>query len=152
MARRKLSAIPWGDTAPAVEPYNGIFFPIVEIDDQTGTIYVGGVAAISGPAQDSVQSFSSNIIINFAGAINTFITGVGGGGPGITFTMPSPAGSDGIGPYLGRVIKIKKIDVGVGPVTVVGLIDSDTQYILSNQAQYVILESDGEVWEVVGGN
>lgn len=153
MARRKLFAIPWGDTAPAVEPFNGQFYPTIEIDDQTGTVYVGQTAttpsAISIP--DSVQPVSISQSVNFAGAVHTFITAIGGVS-GIIFTLPSPAGSDANGLFKGRCIKIKKVDAAIGAVTINGLIDSDTQYVLSNQGQYVVLESDSGVWEVVGNN
>lgn len=49
MTLRRLVAQPWGPNAPATEILpGGVSAPIVEIDDVTGVIYVGGAAVTSG--------------------------------------------------------------------------------------------------------
>jgi len=151
VARRKLSAIPWGNVSPAGELFSDVLYPIIEIDDATGAIYVGNAATSSGSIPDSVQSFSVNTTVTMSGSINSYVAGVGGSS-GITLTLPSPAGSDSNGSFTGRVFKIKKTDSGAGSVTVSGSIDGSASYVLNNQYQYVILESDGAIWQVVGNN
>jgi len=66
MTLRKLTATPWGSGAPASETLpGGLSAPVVEIDDTTGTIYVGGVAQSGGGGTPGGSS--SQVQFNNAG-------------------------------------------------------------------------------------
>lgn len=77
------------------------------------------------------------------------IEGTGGAG-GITLSLPSAAAN------ANKVFYAKKVDSGAGAVTIndvaAALIDGDSSYVLLNQWQYVVLQSNGTRWNVIGGN
>jgi len=61
---------------------------------------------------------------------------------GTTQALPSPTG------FAGQVIRFLKFGSGL-PVTITG--GNSGTYYLSNQGQCVWYETDGTVWDVVGG-
>jgi len=75
-----------------------------------------------------------------------------GGAAGIVLTLSAAAA------YLGRIITVFKTDATPGAVTLTpfsGVINSPGNagsYILSGQAQYVTMHSDGTNWNVIGNN
>jgi hypothetical protein len=75
-----------------------------------------------------------------------------GGSGGITLTLPSAAANPGL------VQRVKKVDSGAGPITLVdaasATIDGAASYVLANQWQYVVLQASrvGGTWNVIGGN
>ncbi len=77
-------------------------------------------------------------------ATNDFIKCTGGVS-GIMITLPSS-------PRTGQQYTIKKVDTGVGEVTVVGTIDGDTNYGLISEGQYVVVVWDGSAWNIIGNN
>lgn len=101
---------------------------------------------------DTVQQFSADAAVDFASGDNTLIQGTAGTS-GITFTLPDATG------IAGKKITFKKIDNTIGGVTIVTIngqtIDGTlfgTSYFLSNYMQFVVLQSDGVNWNIVGGN
>ena len=48
MARRKIVASPVSVPNPSVDQLNGVLIEAMEIDDETGIIYVGGIALTGG--------------------------------------------------------------------------------------------------------
>lgn len=94
---------------------------------------------------DSVQTMNSTQPITFAGGINTFIKATAGAS-GITLSLPVAAGVSG------QTVKVIMMDTGPGAVTLTGTIALRTNYVLSNQGQFVQLESDNSNFTVVGGN
>ncbi len=68
-----------------------------------------------------------------------------GGSLGISVTLPSS-------PRTGQQYTIKKVDTGIGEVTVVGTIDGDTNYGLISEGQYVVVVWDGSAWNIIGNN
>lgn len=109
----------------------------------TGTIN-GTIVPVELTA-DTTNSFSTNQTLAFSTAVNALIMATSGGG-GITLTLPSATGLEG------RTFRIKKVDAGVGFVTIVGAIDGMANYPLTNQYQYVVLESGNGTWQIVGNN
>ena len=87
-----------------------------------------------------VTSLSANTTLT---STHDFIKATGGT-LGITLTLPAVA--------TGLRFEIKKVDSGVGYVTVAGTIDGATNYILSNKNQYVVVNCDGTGWHIVGNN
>jgi hypothetical protein len=106
-------------------------------------IGVGGGLGVS--LSDSVQTINSSQTIGFAGALNTFIKATAGAS-GIALALP-PALA-----FPGQVIKVVMMDTGPGAVTMTGSLALRTNYVLSNQGQFVQLESDASNFTVVGGN
>lgn len=103
-------------------------------------------------SSDSVQLINSSQSVGFAGASNTLVLATSGAG-GITVTLPSAIGVPG------QVVKVKKVDSGVGAVAIATVsaqtIDGTlygTSYSLTNLMQYVALESDGSNWNIVANN
>ena len=94
---------------------------------------------------DTVNIFSTNQTLAFSTAVNATVLATGGGA-GIALTLPAATGLEG------RTFRINKVDAGVGAVTVVGSIDGMANYPLTNQYQYVSLESGNGTWQVVGNN
>jgi hypothetical protein len=93
---------------------------------------------------DSVQILTTSQTLGYAGAVHTLILATGSGG-GITLALP-------IG-ISGRRICVKKTDISIGNVNISGSIEGSGTYVLSNQYQYVTLESsDGTSWWVVANN
>lgn len=108
-------------------------------------ILVAGSINTGPQTSDSVQVLSTTQAVGFAGAVHTMILATSGGA-GITLTLPTATA------YAGQVIKVKKVDAGVGAVTITGSIDGLSSYPLTNQYQYVCLESGNGTWQVVGNN
>jgi hypothetical protein len=52
----------------------------------------------------------------------------------------------------GKIFTVKKLDIGLGIVRVIGSIDGQTEYDLTNQYQYVRVYSNGVTFDVIGGN
>lgn len=105
---------------------------------------VGNINGIR--SADSVQILSTSQTVGFANAVHTMILATGGSFPGITLSLPNAA------LYPGQVMKIKKMDLTAGAVTISGSVDGAGSYALTNQYQFVALEAGGGSWNVVGGN
>lgn len=90
---------------------------------------------------DTVQAISASGNITSSAANNVFVTATAGAS-GITIAMPAAT-------IAGQRITVIKIDSAVGAVTITGAIAT---YYLTNQYQYVVFESDGTNWYIVGGN
>lgn len=53
----------------------------------------------------------------------------------------------------GKIIIFKKVDAGVGSLVISnGTIDGQSSYSLSNQWQYVAIQSSGATWDVIANN
>lgn len=104
--------------------------------DQWNAVHTLGVTALS--VNTSITS------------AHDFVPATGGAGAGITLTLPAASTSNGL------VFKFKKVDSGVGPVTVAANsgdhIDGSVAYVLGQQYQFVEVACDGSVWHVVGRN
>jgi hypothetical protein len=96
----------------------------------------------------NTSSATGNISVD---AIETFEYSTAGASD-ITRTLPD------VTTVSGFIVLVKKVDSGAGAVIVQGhgspadAIDGDTTWTLSNQHQYVRLQSDGTTWRVVGNN
>lgn len=151
MARRKLIAIPWGITGPAIDIFpDGSQVPILEIDDQTGVIYSGSTPLTSGgnSGADTVIQVSTNSSLSFVGANDLFVEAIGGAG-GILLQLPSAVGA------AGQVVKILKFDAGAGAVSFQGaggqtINGSASASVISFQWQVIQVESDGANWVIIG--
>jgi hypothetical protein len=107
------------------------------VSSGTGFIYITYSVA------DAVNNYTTSQTIVMASGLNLFGTCVGGSS-GISLALPSAS------LYPGLSVKLIKTDSGVGYVTVTGGVYGN--YILSNQEQYVIFESNGTSWYVMGNN
>ena len=109
----------------------------------------GGGGGISVNFADSVQFLSSNQAIGFLGAFNTLVLATAGA-PGITLTLPSAVG------VAGQTIRIVMVDTGIGGVTINTTagqsISGRANYVLTNQWQYVQVESTNVNWVIVANN
>jgi hypothetical protein len=53
---------------------------------------------------------------------------------------------------IGKIITLKKVDAGAGSVVVIGSIDGQASYLLTNQFQYVRVQYNGATYDVIGNN
>jgi hypothetical protein len=104
-----------------------------------------GSSSLSLVIADSVQFIGTSTSVGFAGGTNTLIEATAGAG-GMLLTLPSPVGISG------QTIKVIMMDTGPGSVTVSGTIALRANYVVSNQGQFVWLESDNSQFVVIGGN
>lgn len=92
-------------------------------------------------------TISGGVSISSSGNILVLATG---GAAGITLTLPTAVGA------AGQSACLKKTDSGVGTVTIATTggqtIDGSSNYFLTNQYQYVTVESDGSNWYIVAQN
>lgn len=119
--------------------------PDQEWDGFFQDIVVSGSINTGPNTSDSLQQLSTSQTVGFAGAVHTAIEATGGVA-GITLTLPLATF------YTGRIIKIKKMDLTAGVITISGSIDGASSYVLINQYQYVVLEGGSSGWDVFGGN
>lgn len=117
------------------QEWDGFFQDLVV----TGSINGGLTSA------ESIQNLATSQAVGFALGVNTHIRATGGT-LGITLTLPSPLN------YAGRTMRFKKMDLTVGAVNLSGTIDGNSSYALTNQYQYVCVESSGSSWDIVGNN
>jgi len=112
----------------------------------------GNAALVDGPKwnQVHIEGITALSADTTLGSTHDCIRATGGAGAGITITLPTAVG------ITGRVYTVKKVDSGVGPVTVATTssqtIDAYVTYVISNQYQYVKVMSNGTNWDVVGQN
>jgi hypothetical protein len=64
----------------------------------------------------------------------------------VVVTLPNPASCPG------KIFTVKKIDAGVGQVSIVGSIDGFTSFVRTTQYSYVRLYSNGTSFDVIGNN
>lgn len=95
--------------------------------------------------RDTVVDYTSTQTIILQNSQNSLFGVCTGGTVGITLTLPTTIGNQG------RRIRLIKVDSAIGAVNILGLIGGGT-YTLGNQHQYVILETEGENWYVIGNN
>lgn len=104
----------------------------------------GGTAPV-----DSVQLINSSQTVGFAGATNTLIKATAGVG-GITATLISAIG------VAGQRIRIFKADAAVGAITVATsggqTISGAASLTLTNQWQFLQVESDNANWIIIASN
>ncbi len=127
-------------------------YPIAIVDTTSSSVSVlidsrsdVPLPAPSSSNLDSIQNLNTSQVVGFGGTTNTLILGTSSSS-NIVFTLPPATG------FSGRFIKIKKVDSGVGTINIVGFIDDLSAYLLTNLNQYIILESDNNVWQIVGNN
>ena len=127
-------------------PNLGLTVPTVGGDsDAWGTELNGDLAIIDnlGAATVISQSASFNAV---ASVFPEVIYRVTTGAATITCTLPSPSACTG------RIFTIKKIDAGVGQVSIVGSIDGQSSWVRATQWSYVRLASNGASFDVIGNN
>jgi len=93
----------------------------------------------------SNQSANFNAVANAFGPENAYKVTTGSGV--VTATLPLPS------TCTGKIINVKKVDAGVGSVTVVGTpasIDGNGSYVLNAQYQFVRVQSNGTSWDILG--
>lgn len=64
----------------------------------------------------------------------------------IALTLPPPATCPG------KIFTAKKVDAGLGTLSVVGAIDGQVSWDMNNQFQYVRVQSNGASYDVIGNN
>ena len=103
-------------------------------------------------AQNTGEMFTSHRAVNAAFNLTkeTYYRATGGIGAGIVGTLPAVSAAN-----LGKTYCVKKVDAGVGTVTVAragaDLIDGAVSVVLGAQFAYVWLRSDGvSNWDVLG--
>ncbi len=114
------------------------------IERDTGSVYVfNGSEWENASTASNVKSVSANYS---ATSSDSIILGTGGTG-GITITLPPASQSKG------KVLSFKKIDAGLGAVTIDGYgtetIDGAATYALSSQNASVTLVCDGTAWFII---
>ena len=102
--------------------------------------------------QNTGEMFTSHRAVNAAFNLTkeTYYRATGGIGAGIVGTLPAVSAAN-----LGKMYCVKKVDAGVGTVTVAragaDLIDGAVSVVLGAQWNYVWLRSDGvSSWDVPG--
>jgi len=109
----------------------------------------GGGGSSSVNFADSVQFLSANQTVGFLGAFNTLVEGTSGAG-GITLTAISAVGVSG------QKMRFVKVDTGAGAMTINTTggqtISGRSNYALTNQWQYMQMESDNTNWIIVANN
>jgi len=101
-----------------------------------------GIIDLTGAA--SIVNVSSNYTATNAKSILTLIR-VTTSGLTINVTLPDP------GTNMGKCYAIKKLDAGLGIVNIIGTVDLQTSWQLSNQFQVVILCSMGTAYDIISG-
>jgi hypothetical protein len=108
--------------------------------DSTGTLRGTLASGIGGGySQVLPESLSFNAVVSAFHVVTT-------GSSTITCTLPTAVGNST------KIITIKKIDSGVGMVSVNGPVDGFALYDLVNQNQYLTVISDGTNWWNIGNN
>jgi hypothetical protein len=103
----------------------------------------------SGLSPDYVQNISTSVALGFGGATNAMVK-ASAGGSGISPTLPNAT------TCTGQKVTVIQIDSGIGGVNITAILGqtigcfSATTYMLTNQEQCVVLESDGFNWMIVG--
>jgi len=104
-----------------------------------------------GTLDNLALAFTSNQSASFTAAANTFgpenAYKVTTGGSTITATLPTPS------TCTGKIINVKKVDAGVGSVTVSAtpaVIDGNNTYVINAQYQFVRVQSNGTSWDILG--
>jgi hypothetical protein len=130
-------------------PILGLTVPTVGGDGGLwGTELNTDLAILDNLGAVSVVSTSANLSAAIPIFPEAVIKATGGVG-GITITLPNPSLCSG------KVFTVKKVDAGVGVVTIVpavGLIDGAASYIRGSQYQYGRFLSDGTNYNVIGNN
>ena len=100
-----------------------------------------GAAGVSASSTGRTLAYGTN---PFSRAYET------GGAGGITDVLPTAIG------HAGQGFLVKKVDAGAGAVTIATTggqtIDGLSTYVLTNQYQYVWVESDGANFQVIGNS
>jgi hypothetical protein len=107
-------------------------------------VTIDGLLVKDGAVRGTVQSKSANYTMVDGDAVVLCTGGAGG----MTFTLLPAAGRSGV------QVAVKKVDSGVGVVTIDGnaseTIDGALTYVLDQQWEWVKIVSDGTNWQVVG--
>lgn len=127
-------------------PNLGLTVPTVGGDANVwGAELNADLAIIDQLAAPTVVNVAANFTLSVAVYPEITYRAVGGAG-GINGNLPNPA------ICLGKIFTIKKVDSGVGVVTVVGAIDGGTSWALRNQYSYVRVQSNGASYDVIANN
>ncbi len=127
-------------------PNLGLVVPTVGGDANIwGTELNNNLAIIDQLAAPTVVNVATNFTLSIAVFPEITYRAIGGVA-GINGNLPNPATS------LGKIFTIKKVDSGVGAVTVVGAIDGGTSWVLRNQYSYVRVQSNGASYDVIANN
>jgi len=101
---------------------------------------VAGASGGGGGSGTTVQAFVSPQTISLGAGQNLFGTCIGAASP---LSVPDPS------TLAGQTVKLVKIDAG-SSVSVFGGVNGT--YFLTNQNQYVEMESDGTNWYIIARN
>lgn len=127
-------------------PNLGLAVPTVGGDNNTWGNELNGDLAILdnlGAASVVSESASFNAV---ASVFPEVIYRVTTGSSTITCTLPSPSACTG------RIFTIKKIDSGIGMVSIVGSIDGQSSWVRATQFSFVRVISNGASYDVIGNN
>jgi hypothetical protein len=127
-------------TLAASSPEGVIAAPVgsicTRVDNGTRYVKQSGSGNTGWRSQgDAVVATSSNYTV----AENVRYVKATGGAGGINVTLPTATS--------GRVIDVKKVDTGVGVVTIVGTVDGVTNPTLDFQGDSLTMIADGTNWE-----
>lgn len=124
-------------------------------ENDDGSVGLFGVRFADGTAQFTAAGGNTVTVLTVNGGItitsgSSVLVKATGGAGGITVTLPTAVGA------AGQMACIKKVDTGVGAVTVATTggqtIDGVSTYLLVNQWQFVNVQSDGSNWLIVSLN
>lgn len=122
---------------------------VTTLTDARPDVFGGGTGGGGGVGPDSTQSISVSSTVSFLTATNTLVDATAGAG-GITLTLPDAT------TCAGQIIRVTMIDTGAGGVLLnpVGgqQINNLSNYFLTNQFQYVQIESTGTAWRIIAAN
>ena len=117
----------------------------LESDNSNWFVRSTNLSAVS----DTVFFFSTDGAVDFSSNSNIEIQGTGGS-LGILIILPNAVGN------AGRKVSAIKVDSGVGSINLEGQggqqVNNGFGYVLQNQYQSVIMQSDGYNWFVFGSN
>jgi hypothetical protein len=129
-------------------PNLGLAVPTIGGDNNIwGAELNGDLAILDTLAICAIIATSVNLTLPLVNAVETVVRVTTGAGV-VSVIMPSPN-------VAGKIYTIKKIDAGVGSVSVVpstGLIDGQASWVRATQYSYVRILANGSSYDVIGNN
>lgn len=119
------------------------------------------VPTVGGDSNSWGAELNVNLqIIDLLGTSTTLaqganFTAIAGIGPVTVYRLSTGAGNISVnlpapGACIGKTFILKKVDAGLGSAIIIGAIDGQASYILANQFQYLVVNSNGSTFDVIG--
>lgn len=114
----------------------------VSLVNSAGTTTITASGGGGGTGPDTVLLANTSQALSLPVNTNLYVDATAGAG-GISLTFPSAAGLGG------QKITVIMVDTGAGGVTLIGTISGNSSYVLTNQWQSVVAESNNTSWRAV---